>query len=133
MKTGFLSLLVLCLLAPVAAWAESTECYQEATTQLELNACADQAFQEAATELKDTLKALKEKISPAGADKLDLAQRKWEIYRDAQCDFDSFGSADGSIHPMVLSQCYRNLTADRTYRLQEQMDCDEGDVSCGGQ
>jgi len=43
------------------------------------------------------------------------------------------GTSGGSIHGMMLSQCLTDLTAQQTKRLQRQLNCAEGDVSCGGQ
>ncbi|HXZ10643.1 MAG TPA: lysozyme inhibitor LprI family protein, partial [Paraburkholderia sp.] len=55
------------------------------------------------------------------------------VWRDAQCDFNTLGSAGGSVHPMVHSICLTQLTQAQTKLLDEQLHCEEGDTSCGGQ
>ena len=50
-----------------------------------------------------TCVALLKKISVDGRQKLKSAQKAWIDYRDAQCDFDSYGYQNGRIYPMILS------------------------------
>ncbi|MGF6603931.1 uncharacterized protein YecT (DUF1311 family) [Paraburkholderia sp. GAS448] len=54
-------------------------------------------------------------------------------WRDAQCRFNTPGSADGSVHPMACTRCLDQLTQTQTKLLDGQLHCPEGDTSCGGQ
>ncbi|CCJ08678.1 lysozyme inhibitor LprI family protein [Methylocystis sp. SC2] len=102
-------------------------------SQTDLNLCAGENFKQADATLNAVYAKLLKKISPAGQLKLRAAQKSWIAYRDAQCAFETLGTIDGSIHSMVVAQCLEDLTEQQTKRLQRQLTCQEGDVSCGGQ
>jgi uncharacterized protein YecT (DUF1311 family) len=101
--------------------------------QASMNICADRDFKVADRKLNETYRALSAKTSKAGRDKLQKAQRAWVNWRDAQCRFNTLGSADGSVHPMVYALCLDQLTQAQTKLLDGQLHCQEGDTSCGGQ
>lgn len=102
-------------------------------TQTAMNLCEGENFKQADAELNATYAKLVSKISATGQSKLREAQKAWIKYRDAQCEFNTMGTMGGSIHSMMLWQCLSDLTAQQTKRLQHQLNCPEGDVSCGGQ
>lgn len=102
-------------------------------TQAAMNLCEGENFKQADAELNSVYAKLLGKISATGQSKLREAQKSWIKYRDAQCEFDTMGTTGGSIHSMMLWQCLSDLTAQQTKRLQYQLTCPEGDVSCGGQ
>ncbi len=129
----FFSFLVGLALFFAVAPAQADACREQAETQAELNVCADKAFQNAEKELASVTLELTTRISPAGRAKLRAALEAWRSWRDAQCEFETFGSADGSLHPMALAECYERLTLEYAETLRLQLDCEEGDVSCGGQ
>ena len=115
-----------------AASARAVDC-ANATTQGAMNACAARDRAAADTELDAAFEALQDRVSDEGRDALDEAQRAWIAYRDAQCAFESAGTAGGSVHPMIVATCRAELTRARTERLVRQLECEEGDLSCGGQ
>jgi len=98
-----------------------------------MNECAERSFQAADAELNSTYNTLKQQVTEAGLVKLKSAERAWNLYRDAQCAFESAGTQDGSVHAMVASSCREGLTRAQTKRLAAQLNCEEGDASCGGQ
>ncbi|TLG79109.1 lysozyme inhibitor LprI family protein [Methylocystis sp. B8] len=102
-------------------------------TQTAMNLCAGENFKHADAELNAVYAKLLGKVSAAGGPKLREAQKSWIKYRDAQCEFETMGTTGGSIHGMMLWQCLTDLTVQQTKRLQHQLTCQEGDVSCGGQ
>lgn len=102
-------------------------------TQTAMNLCEGDNFKQADAELNVVYAKLLKKISAAGQPKLREAQNSWIKYRDAQCAFETLGTIDGSIHSMVAAQCLADVTEQQTKRLQHQLTCQEGDVSCGGQ
>jgi uncharacterized protein YecT (DUF1311 family) len=102
-------------------------------TQTDMNLCEGDNFKQADAKLNAVYGKLMKKISAAGQSKLREAQKSWIAYRDAQCAFETLGTIDGSIHSMVAAQCLADLTEQQTKRLQHQLTCEEGDVSCGGQ
>ncbi len=114
------------------AGAQDNDC-ENASDQATLNRCAERSYRASDARLNETYRALEQRVSPAGLSKLKAAQRAWLAYRDAQCAFNAAGSEGGSVHPMVLSMCLDTLTKAQTEQLDNQLRCQEGDASCGGQ
>lgn len=121
---------ILCLLAVCPA--QAADC-GKLSTQLDMNLCEGKNFEQADGRLNAVYGKLAAKVSPAGKAKLVDAQRAWIKYRDAQCQFEAFGTNGGSINGMMVSQCMTQMTRDQTARLARQLDCPEGDMSCGAQ
>ena len=119
------------MVAPVAAPGASP--CDTPRTQADLNACAGNAAKQADAKLNDVYATLAKRVSPAGRQALRAAQRAWITYRDAQCGFDTLGTQGGSIHAMMVASCLRDLTDAQAALLQKQINCPEGDTSCGGQ
>lgn len=115
-----------------AALADDARCGSDGN-QRSMTLCAEQGYLTADGELNVVYGELLENISAPGQETLRTAQRKWIAYRDAQCDFDSAGTQGGSVHPYVLMTCLSELTRMQTLRLKRQLECVEGDLSCGGQ
>jgi len=120
------------VLAHGSSLARAKDC-SSLNTQTAMNLCEGDNFKQADAELNAVYVKLLSKISVTGQSKLREAQKAWIKYRDAQCEFDTMGTTGGSIHSMMLWQCLTDLTAQQTKRLQHQLTCQEGDVSCGGQ
>lgn len=60
----------------------------------------------------------------------EAAQRKWIAYRDADCEFQTFPTTEGSVHGMLYSQCLTQKTAERVTEFKSMLSCKEGDLSC---
>jgi uncharacterized protein YecT (DUF1311 family) len=73
------------------------------------------------------------KVSNAGKENLQAAQEAWLRFRDQECEFETMGTKGGSIHPMVVAECRRRLTDQRIKDLEDQANCQEGNISCGNQ
>ena len=84
-------------------------------------------------ELDKIYQALSEELSTPGKTKLDQAKEAWLTFRQEQCAFNAAGSMGGSVYPAILSLCYEELTQQYTALLKAQLNCQEGDLSCGGQ
>lgn len=119
---GTVFAMTLTLLAP--AFAQS---------QMEMNEQAGNDFTRADQKLNEIYQKLMAKISSAGQARLRDAERAWIEFRDQECAFETFGTVNGSVHPMVLFNCKSRLTNQRIKDLDGQLNCEEGDVSCGGQ
>ena len=117
-------LLALLLLLPVCA---------DAQTQHDLNVAEGRKLAIADMAMNAAHGRLMAKISPAGQTALRDAQRNWLRFRDAECDFETLATINGTIHPLEVALCRTRLTRVRTRDLTAQLDCGEGDVSCGGQ
>ncbi|WP_315134364.1 lysozyme inhibitor LprI family protein [Achromobacter marplatensis] len=103
-----------------------------ASTQTDLNLCADQAYRKSDAELNAAYGTVTARLKDDQATlaKLQSAQKAWLFFRDAECAFSSGGTTGGSAYPMVLSQCLDKLTQTRTKELRAYLKCEEGDMSC---
>jgi uncharacterized protein YecT (DUF1311 family) len=101
--------------------------------QYSMNMCAARDYKISDAKLNGAYRALLAGVSATGRAKLQSAQRAWVAYRDAQCAFETAGTSNGSVHPMVVLRCLDALTQMQTRRLEQQLHCQEGDLSCGNQ
>ncbi len=92
---------------------------QAAATQIALNECAQQAYEVADAQLNQTYRALKEDLSGRAAQALTTAELAWIAFRDSDCTFVSDQYEDGSIAPLIHSDCLRGRTQTRTDELRE--------------
>lgn len=102
-------------------------------TQSEMTRCAYNHLRATNSELNTVYRQLMAKISDHGKTLLRDTQRAWIAYRDKQCEFSTAGAAGGSVHPMVHAQCLAELTKAQIEVLKAQLQCVEGDLSCGAQ
>ncbi|WP_313621322.1 lysozyme inhibitor LprI family protein [Achromobacter sp.] len=119
------------ILLASGAQAQLIKCDQ-ASTQTDMNLCADQAYRKSDADLnaayKEAMTRLKDRKD--AATQLEAAQKAWLFFRDAECTFSSGGVTGGSAYPMVLSMCLDELTQARTKQLHAYLKCEEGDMSC---
>lgn len=107
------------------------EC-EEAMDQATMNACAEQSFKKADGELNRLYRQIEKRLADDQNTKrlLVAAQRAWIAFRDAECTFSSSGAAEGSIYPMIVTQCRDELTRHRVDDFKSYLSCKEGDLSC---
>ena len=128
MRRILLSACLVVLAATAAARAQ--ECDRSDDSQQMMNICAGEDYQAADARLNQ---AYQDQISSDDADGkrlLQVAQRAWITFRDAECAHSTAASAGGSIHAMEVSQCLTRLTNDRIKQLAASANCEEGDASC---
>jgi uncharacterized protein YecT (DUF1311 family) len=104
-----------------------------AQSQMELKAQAGSALQKSDAQLNAVYNKLRAKISDTGKKSLQTAQQSWLRFRDQECEFEAMGTVGGSIHSMMVAICLTRLTDQRIKDLEAQLNCKEGDLSCGGQ
>lgn len=105
--------LVALLMAPAAQAACPGQ------TQLEMNACAAEAFVQADAELNAVWAQAKSFMDGIGQGPTLLdAQRKWLAYRDAACAAEIAPYEGGSIQPLILHTCLTRLTQARRQDLE---------------
>jgi uncharacterized protein YecT (DUF1311 family) len=102
------------------------------SNQMELDICADEEFKGADTALNQTYAEIQKRLAEDadGKKRLTVAQKAWISFRDAECDFQTYLSRDGSIYPMIVSECLTAVTRKRTDELKVYLNCEEGDLSC---
>lgn len=104
-----------------------------AQSQMELNAQAAGDLRKSDEHLNAVYNKLRAKISDAGKKSLQAAQQSWLRFRDQECEFETMGTVGGSIHSMIVAVCLTRLTDQRIKDIEAQLNCKEGDLSCGGQ
>lgn len=120
------SLFALTLTLTLPAAAQVDDC-TTATTQADMNICADQDFQTQDADLNDAYASAKDILQGVDADlapedqgaaqALLDAQRAWITYRDAGCKAEAYLYEGGSMRPMVYSSCLARVTAARAQDL----------------
>jgi uncharacterized protein YecT (DUF1311 family) len=109
------------------AAAQDVDC-SSVVTQMEMNTCAAQDWEEADARLNDvyarTLATLQEADAnypidgASEEDRLRAAQRAWVAYRDANCDSAGYPMRGGSAEPLLFYGCLRAMTDARIEELQ---------------
>lgn len=95
----------------------AAECASPDTQQL-MNACAAKTYKIADTDLNVAWRSAKSFADAIGrGDALLAAQRIWIKYRDDACEVHASAYEGGSIYPMILSDCLRRVTTQRTEML----------------
>lgn len=128
MRRIFLPACLVILAAASAARAE--DCDRNDDSQQMMNICASENFSAADAKLNETYQNLIGASDANTGKLLQTAQRAWIVFRDAECEYTTAGSEDGSIHPMEVSECLTRLTNDRITQLTATTNCDDGDASC---
>jgi len=112
--------------------AFAVECNRKDQTQFGLDVCADTDYKAADQKLNRTYGQIMKRLAGDHdtAKLLQASQRAWIAFRDAECNFRTSASKEGSIYPMEVSLCERDLTEERTKALDAYLHCGEGDPSC---
>ncbi len=120
--------------APSAIAADDVDC-DNAASQMEMDVCASDAFKAADRTLNATYRKLMAKLDADGQGYLRDAQRAWVSFRDKECVSRTGGGPDreGSIWPMIYTDCQTELTNERIKALEAQVACPGGDLSCSQQ
>jgi uncharacterized protein YecT (DUF1311 family) len=113
------------------AAAVPPKCNDE-STQADLDVCADQDFKAADTALNRTYAEIEKRLAefPDAKKRLIVTQKAWVGSRDAECDFQTVWSRDGSIYPLLVSECLATMTRKRTEELKVYLNCEDGDTLC---
>jgi len=121
---------VLMAIAPIAV-ALAQDC-ANASSQMTMNVCADQAYRKTDDELNAVYKQINDRLKDdrEAAKLLVNAQKAWLAFRDAECTFTTSASAQGSVYPMLVTQCRDGMTSKRIEELKTYLRCEEGDMGC---
>ena len=93
---------------------------------------ADAASKKSDRKLNELYKQIEARLKDDAHTKklLIQAQQGWVKFRDAECSFQTAGSAGGSVVPMLIAQCMDGLTQSRVKVFEGYLHCKEGDLSC---
>ena len=131
MKHVFIAATATLLMTAGAAQADDRiNCKSQDLNQMQLDQCAGIDFTAADAKLNTLYKQMMSKYDAANGAKLKAAERAWLAYRDAECDYETNGTAGGTINPMMDTMCRTEKTNARIKELNAQLHCAEGDMSC---
>lgn len=119
----------LALLASDGAQA-AVNCKSSDLSQADMDMCAGRDFTAADVKLNALYKTMMSKYDAPNQAKLKTAEKAWLGYRDAECDYETNGTAGGTINPMMDTMCRTDKTNARIKELTAQLKCPEGDMSC---
>ena len=105
-----------------AAPATSTgdDCERPNLTQVDINACAYQAFMKADRQLNTVYAQLVKQEDPESLKQLQAAQRAWLQFRDLECIYET-PDAGGSLAPFETASCKAELTKERVLDLKRSL------------
>lgn len=132
MRSLALPLVFMTFLASGSTVYAAPSCDKGDTSQAGLNECYGKAYKKSDDELNALYKQITARLkdNAAAAKLLVTAQKAWVTFRDAECNFSTSNSAQGSVYPMVQSICLDGLTSQRIKDLKSYLKCEEGDLSC---
>ena len=122
-------------LAAVTWWRPAPAaqtCNAADQTQSGLNICAAEEYRKEDAKLNKTYREIVERLADDAESRklLQVSQRSWIAFRDAECAFANNPNKDGSIYPLLMGQCLTALTRARTEQLGVYLTCEEGGLGC---
>lgn len=130
MRNVFFVTLIL-LVTTTIAQAKVENCYGD-TTQTDINICASSEVGNKREHLDNLYRQLEKTQSPEGLQALRESKKRWEDFSSAQCKFNALSSEGGTIHSLAFAGCLDILLDNQIKVVQWNIDCQEGDFSCGG-
>jgi len=118
------------LVAASPAFAEDDGCDRNNQSQMAMNQCAGVDAANADAALNKIYKQLAAKLDGKEKTALRDAQRAWIAFRDKECEYQTIGDDGGSIRPMELAMCARDMTEARTKTLAHDLACASDDKGC---
>jgi uncharacterized protein YecT (DUF1311 family) len=126
-----LFIVALMLLAGTAARADDKiDCKSQDLNQMQLDQCAGQGLKAVDAKLNALYRALMAKYDAPNQALLKTAQKSWIAFRDAECSYETNGTAGGTINSMENTICTTAKTNARIKELNAQLRCEEGDLLC---
>ena len=107
----------------------ASEC--NGSTTREQDQCFAAQYKQADAALNQVYQQLMAKLDPDDETLLRAAEQAWIAFRDKECAFETSGTRNGTIHPIVVSICLTEKTQAHLAELQKQLNCPEGDTGCG--
>jgi uncharacterized protein YecT (DUF1311 family) len=95
-----------------AVAGQETDCARRDLAQVDLNACAVEAFRQQDRVLNELYAELVRQEDAASLKQLQAAQRAWLQFRDLECAYET-PDAHGSIAPTETANCRTALTRER--------------------
>ena len=130
MKALLVSFLLFVAVAAYAQDADKIDCKSESLNMMQLDQCAGREFKATEARLDALVRELSGKYDPPNRALLEAAQKAWRAWRDAECDYETNGTAGGTINSMMNTKCRTAKASARLKELDAQLHCEESDLSC---
>ena len=108
------------------ALADAKAICTSAESQVDINRCAVDRFEEADLRLNDLYNT---KLANLKRDenkrRLTDSQNAWILFRDKACTYEAGQVAAGSMYPMFYNNCLGRITAQRVEDLKGYLVCDD--------
>src|SRR5258708_14245416 len=131
MKALVVALSVVLLSGSAARAQDGTvDCASQSLNQMQLDLCAGRAFKAAEAALDALYLSMMAKYDAANRALLEAAQKSWRVWRDAECTYETNGTAGGTINSMMQTTCRTAKTSARIKELDGQLHCEEGNLLC---
>jgi uncharacterized protein YecT (DUF1311 family) len=114
----------------VRAQDETIDCTSQSLNMMQLDQCAGREFKAAEVRLDTLYLSMMAKYDAPNRALLEAAQKSWRAWRDAECEYETNGTAGGTINSMMQTKCRTAKTSARLKELDAQLHCEEGDLSC---
>ena len=123
--------MLLCIAAGGAAAEDAGERCGERGTTRDIARCFQQVYEKGDAERDALYRRLGDSLADGGERAmLQAAERAWDQYRDKACEFETAGTRQGTIHPIVVATCLTEKTKAHIEELKRQLDCGDGDTGC---
>lgn len=108
--------------------ASENACFERAQTQNQLNECAFLSWKSSDVELNRLYQEMGDRLRGDEVARKSMvdAQRKWLMYRDSECAFQTLRTAGGTMQPMRKNICMAELTRNRVMDFQNLLSCAAG-------
>ena len=125
LKRSALVLGAVALMSSLPAQAADDMCFEKAQNQSQMTECAVNAWKRADGELNTLYRQMQARLKDdrKASGLLVDAHRKWLAYRDAECAFQTVGTAGGSINAMNLNNCLAEVTRGRVTDFHNALAC----------
>jgi uncharacterized protein YecT (DUF1311 family) len=109
---------------------ERIDCTSQGLNMRQLDQCAGLEFNAAEARLEALYRAMSAKYDAPNRALFEAAQKSWRAWRDVECEYETNGTAGGTINSMMQTECRTAKTGARLKELDAQLHCEEGDLSC---
>lgn len=117
---------------PILRWQDdaSVDCSNGGATDHDLDVCQSREFKTAYRALVTVYQKLHAAYDADNRKALEGSERAFEQYMAAECAYETFPSRTTNMNAMNVAACRIGLVHERTGRLQAQIDCPEGIMTC---
>lgn len=118
--------------ASLPSQALAQDCNPSDVSHTGVTICANANFRAADAKLSKAYADIIRRLAHDAEGKrlLQISQRNWIAFRDAECAFSTNKSKGETIYSMMKAYCLAALTGARTELFSAYLNCQEGDTSC---